>query len=303
MSPRAVWALVKQAFSDYLEDKAPRLAAALAYYALFALAPLLLVCIAVAGLAVGADRAQEAIAGQASGLLGQQGGEFVTSMVERAGEGKAGVLGAVFGTVALLFGAGGVFVQLQDALNTVWEVRARPGLSLLQRIRHRLSAYAIVMAVAFLLLVSLAVSAALAWLARWNDSLPGSDAIWFVVDAAMSLGILTLLFALMFKHVPDAKVRWNDVWIGASVTALLFVAGKYALGAYLGRPQATATFGAASALVVVAVWVYYCAQIVLLGAEFTQAYAFREGGGIRPDDDAVAVTPEARAQQGLGGAS
>lgn len=303
MTPRAVGQLVKQAFADYLEDKAPRLAAALAYYALFALAPLLLICIAVAGLVVGTDTARDAIAAQAQGLLGAQGGAFVASMVERAGQGKAGVLGAVFGTVALVFGAGGVFVQLQDALNTVWEVKPRPGLSWLQRIRHRLNAYAVVMAVAFLLLVSLAVSAALAWMSHWNDGLPGSDAIWFVADTAVSLAFLTLLFALMFKHVPDARIRWRDVWIGSAITSALFVAGKHLLGAYLGRPQATATFGAASALVVVAVWVYYCAQIVLLGAEFTQAYAYREGGGIRPDEDAVPATAEARAQQGLGGAS
>lgn len=299
MPLRTAWALVKQVVRDYFEDRAPRLAAALAYYALFALAPLLLISIAVAGLVVGAEDARDAIAAQARGMLGAEGGEFVTGMVERASEGRAGVLGAAFGTVALLFGAGGVFVQLQDSLNTVWEVKPRPGLSLLQRVRKRLSAYAIVMAVAFLLLVSLGVSAALARLATWNDGLPGHDAIWFVIDAAVSLAILTFLFALMFKRVPDAKVAWRDVWVGAAITATLFVAGKFALGAYLGRPQATATFGAASALVVVAIWVYYCAQIVLLGAEFTQAYARTRGRGIRPDKDAVAVTKDARAQQGM----
>ena len=299
MTPRAAWAVVKQAGRDYVEDKAPRLAAALAYYALFALAPLLLICIAVAGLAVGPERAQEAVAGQAEGLLGAEGGAFIAGMVERAADGKAGWLGALVGTIALVFGAGGVFVQLQDALNTVWEVKPRPGMPLMRRIRHRLSAYAIVMAVAFLLLVSLALSAVLAALSRWKDRLPGSDAVWFVVDLAVSLGVLTLLFALMFWRVPDAKVAWRDVWVGAAATALLFVLGKFALGAYLGRPQAMSAFGPASALVVVVAWVYYCAQIVLLGAEFTQAYARREGSGIRPDEDAVAVTDEARAQQGL----
>lgn len=299
MSPRALLALVKQAGRDYLEDKAPRLAAALAYYALFALAPLLLVIIAVAGLVFGTDDVKEAIAGQASGMMGEAGGEFITSMVDNAAQGKAGVVGAIFGTLALIFGAGGVFVQLQDSLNTVWEVKPKPGLPLMRRIRNRLSAYAIVMAVAFLLLISLALSAALASLSRWNDSLPGHDTIWMVVDLAVSLAVVTGLFALMFKHLPDAKVAWRDVWIGSAATAALFVVGKFALGFYLGRPQATATFGTASALVVVVIWVYYCAQIVLLGAEFTQAYAYREGSGIRPDDDAIAVTPEARAQQGM----
>lgn len=300
MTPRAAWNLARQALSDYMEDKAPRLAAALAYYSLMALAPLLLVCIAVAGLAVGFADAREAVAGQARSLLGEQGGGFIEGMMERAGGGRTGSLGAAVATVALLAGAGGVLVQLQDALNTVWEVKPKPRLPLLRRMRNRLSVYGVVMAVAFMLVVSLAVSAALASLAHWNDALPGHDALWFVVDTAVSLGVLTVLFALLFQHVPDARIAWKDVWVGAAVTAALFVAGKAVLGLYLGRPESTATFGSAGALVVVAVWVYYCAQIVLLGAEFTQAYAFREGSGIRPDEDAVAVTPEARAQQGLG---
>jgi membrane protein len=299
MTPRAAWKLVKQALSDYFEDKAPRLAAALAYYALFAIAPLLLVCIAIAGLVVGNDTARDAVSNQASSLLGAQGGDFVAGMMDRAGDGRSGTVGAIMGTLALLVGAGGVFVQLQDALNTVWEVKPKPHLPIAKRIVARLSAYAIVMTIAFLLLVSLVVSAGLTALAKWNDALPGSDAIWFVVDAVVSLVILSLLFALLFKHVPDAKVAWRDVWIGSAVTAVLFVVGKWVLGLYLGRPESTATFGGASALIVVALWIYYCSQIVLIGAEFTQAYAFREGSGIQPDEDAVAVTSEARAQQGM----
>ncbi len=299
MTPRAAWKLVKQALSDYFEDKAPRLAAALAYYALMALAPLLLVCIAVAGLVVGFADAREAIAGQATSLLGQQGGDFVEGMMERAGSGRTGVVAAAVATVALLAGAGGVLVQLQDALNTVWEVKPKRRLPLLRRIRNRLSVYGVVMGVAFMLLVSLAVSAALASLSRWNDSLPGHDALWFVVDTLVSLGVLTVLFALLFQHVPDADIAWKDVWVGAGVTAVLFAVGKAVLGLYLGRPESTATFGSAGALIVVAVWVYYCSQIVLIGAEFTQAYATREGSGIRPDEDAVPVTAESRAQQGL----
>ena len=299
MTPRDAWLLVKQALSDYFEDKAPRLAAALAYYALMALAPLLLVCIALAGLVVGADDARAAVSGQASSLLGRQGGDFIDGMMERAGDRRAGTLGAIVAAVALLAGAGGVLVQLQDALNTVWEVKPRPKLPLLRRIRKRLGIYGVVMGIAFMLLVSLAISAALASLSRWNDHLPGHDALWFVVDTAVSLAVFTLLFALLFQHVPDADVAWRDVWVGAGVTSVLFVAGKALLGLYLGRPESTATFGSAGALIVVAVWVYYCSQIVLVGAEFTQAYASREGSGIRPDEDAVAVTAEARAQQGL----
>lgn len=299
MSFRTVWGLLRQTGRDYLDDKVPRLAAALAYYALFALAPLMLVLIAVAGLVFGADTVREALAGQVGGLLGEGGAEFVDSMVDNAGSGKGGVAAALFGTVALLFGAGGVFVQLQDALNTVWEVKPKPGLSVLHRIHNRLSTYAFVMALAFLLLVSLAVSAAISSLSRWNDALTGPDWLWLVVDWLLSISVLTLLFAVLFKALPDAKVKWRDVWIGALVTAGLFALGKVLLGLYLGRPGATATFGAASALVLIVLWVYYCAQLVLLGAEFTQAYAHWRGHAIEPDEDAVAVTEEARAQQGL----
>ena len=300
MTPRAAWTLAKQALSDYFEDKAPRLAAALAYYALMALAPLLLVCIAVAGLVVGVEDARAGVAEQAISLLGRQGGDFVEGMMDRASDGKAGKLGAAVAAVALLAGTGGVLVQLQDALNTVWEVKPKPHLPILRRIRNRLSVYGIVVAVAFMLLVSLALSAALSSLSHWNDSLPGHDAVWLVVDALVSLAVLTLLFAMLFQHVPDADIAWKDVWVGAAVTSVLFVVGKSLLGLYLGRPESTATFGSAGALIVVAVWVYYCSQIVLIGAEFTQAYAYREGSGIHPDEDAVAVTQEARAQQGLG---
>ena len=296
---RSVGALLKQTGRDYLEDKVPRLAAALAYYALFALAPLLLILIAIGGLAFGADTVREAIATQAGGLIGAESAEFIDSMVENAGSGKGGVLAAAFGTIALIFGAGGVFVQLQDALNTVWEVKPKPGLPLIERVRNRLSTYAFVMAIAFLLLVSLAVSAAISSLSKWNDALNGPDALWLVVDWLVSLGVLTLVFAVLFKALPDAKVKWRDVWLGALVTAGLFAVGKVLLGLYLGRPGAAATFGAASALVLVVLWVYYCAQLVLLGAEFTQAYAHWRGRAIQPAEDAVAVTDEARAQQGL----
>lgn len=297
-SLRSAWELARQAGKDYMEDKGARLAAALAYYALFAIAPLLLVLIAVAGLVWGAEDVERALTGQASALVGAEGGEFIASMVERTGEGRSGLAGAALGTVILLFGATGVFVQLQDALNTVWEVKPRPDLSVWERIQRRVGTFGIVMAVAFLLLVSLAASAAVASLSRWNDALPGSDLLWGAMDAALSVAVLTLLFGLMFKAVPDAEVGWRGVAVGAFVTALLFSAGKLALGHYLGRPGAMDTFGAAGALIVVIVWVYYCAQLTLLGAEFTQAYA-RRHGGIHPDEDAVAVAEESRLQQGL----
>jgi membrane protein len=296
---RSVGSLLKQTGQDYLEDKVPRLAAALAYYALFALAPLLLILIAVAGLVFGADTVQQALSSQAGALLGEDGAEFIDGMVENAGTGKGGKAAAAFGTVALIFGAGGVFVQLQDALNTVWEVKPKPGLPILQRVRNRLTTYAFVMALAFLLLVSLAVSAALSSVSKWNDALAGPDTVWLVVDWIISGAVLTLVFAVLFKALPDAKVKWREVWIGALVTAILFSVGKVLLGLYLGRPGATSTFGAAGAMVLVVLWVYYCAQLVLLGAEFTQAYARSRGHTIEPDEDAVPMTDEARAQQGL----
>jgi membrane protein len=296
---RSAGSLVRQVVKDYFDDKAPRLAAALAYYALFAIAPLLLVVIAVGSLALGPDEVREVVQEQASAMFGAEAGAFVGDLVERVGQGRSGVVGAALGTALLLAAATGLFVQLQDALNTVWDVRLRRDVPLAAKLLRRVRAFVLVMGVAVLLLGSLAMSAALAWTQRRAGGLPGTDALWAVLDFALSFWVLTVVFALMFKVIPDAEVRWSDVWLGGAVTALLFVAGKLAIGFYLGQSDATATFGAASAVIVLILWVYYCAQLILLGAEVTQAIA-RRHGGVRPSKGATRVTTEARLRQGMG---
>jgi membrane protein len=293
--------LVKQTFADWSEDKAPRLAAALAYYTVFALAPLLLIAIAVAGLFFGREAASNQIGQQVSGLLGTTAGEAINGMVQAASEKQGtGIIASIIGIVTLLFAASGVFGELQDSLDTIWEVQPKPGLGMWGTIKKRFFSFGMVLGVGFLLLVSLVISAALGAVGAFvgGDQF-GQTLIWKTLNFVVSFGVTTVLFALMFKVLPDAKVQWGDVWIGALATAFLFTIGKAALGWYLGRPGTTSTYGAAGSFVALLLWVYYSAQILFIGAEFTQVYAKAYGSQIEPDADAVPVTEEARAQQGL----
>jgi len=293
--------LLKDTFSEWSEDKVPRLAAALAYYTAFALAPLLLIAIAVAGLVFGREAASNQIGQQLAGLLGPTAAESVNTMVEAAGANKGGgILASIIGVVTLLFAASGVFGELQDSLNTIWEVQPKPNQGLLATLKQRFFSFAMVLGVGFLLLVSLMLSAALGAL---GSVVAGDQAdqslIWKVVNFVVSFGVTTLLFALIYKVLPDVKIQWRDVWIGALVTALLFTLGKAAIGWYLGRPGTTSTYGAAGSFVALLLWVYYSAQILFFGAEFTQVYAKAYGSQIEPAANAVPMTEEARAQQGI----
>lgn len=296
-----ILSLLKETFSDWSEDKAPRLAAALAYYTVFALAPLLLIAIAVAGLFFGREAATNQIGQQVAGLLGPTAGEAINSMIQAASANKGtGIVASIIGVVTLLLAASGVFGELQDSLDTIWEVQPKPGLGIMATIKKRFFSFGMVLGVGFLLLVSLVISAALGALGTVvaGDQF-GETLIWKVLNFVVSFGVTTLLFALIFKVLPDVKVQWGDVWIGALATALLFTIGKALIGWYLGRPGTTSTYGAAGSFVALLLWVYYSAQILFLGAEFTQVYAREYGSKIQPDEDAVAVTEEARAQQGI----
>jgi membrane protein len=293
--------LMKETFSEWSEDKVPRLAAALAYYTAFALAPLLLIAIAVAGLVFGREAATNQIGEQLSGLLGPSAAESVNTMVAAAGANQGGgILASIIGVATLLFAASGVFGELQDALNTIWEVQPKPDQGLLATIKQRFFSFAMVLGVGFLLLVSLVLSAALSAL---GGVVAGDQAdqslIWKAINFVVSFGVTTLLFALIYKVLPDVKIQWRDVWIGALVTSLLFTLGKAAIGWYLGRPGTTSTYGAAGSFVALLLWVYYSAQILFFGAEFTQVYAKAYGSRIEPAENAVPVTEEARAQQGI----
>ena len=282
------WLLVKESVHEWSKDRCPRLGAALSYYTVFSLAPVLLVVIAVASLALGAEAAEGEIVQQFGGLLGHDAAKVVQDMLRSANRTGGGVLATVIGLATLLVGATGVMVELQGSLNTVWKVMPKPGQRISKLIKSRVLALALVIAIGFLLLVSLALSAALAALGSWtSDLLPE----WVVLAQTLQFGVSVLMiaafFALLFKVLPDAQVAFRDVWIGALVTSLLFHVGKFAIGLYLGQASVASSFGAAGSLAVLLVWVYYSAQIVLLGAEFTRAYANRFGSRVVPDSDAL----------------
>jgi len=295
----AAWALLKETFAAWSEDKVPRLGAALAYYTTFSLAPLLLIVVGVAALVFGEEAAQGRIVEQISGLVGEKGAEAIQAMLQSASEEtSSGVVAAIVGVVALLFGASGVFGELQDALNTIWGVKPKPGRAILGAIKDRFFSFAMVLAIAFLLLVSLVVTAALAAVGKFGSGLI-PEAFLQALNLAVSLGVVTLLFAMIFKILPDVRIAWRDVWIGAFATAVLFTVGKSLIGLYLGKSAVGSAFGAAGSLVIVLVWIYYSAQILFLGAEITQVHARHYGTGVVPAADAVLVTAEARREQGL----
>jgi membrane protein len=292
--------LFKTTFSEWSEDKAARLAAALAYYTVVALAPLLVIVIAIAGLAFGQEATQGQVVGQIASLVGQQSAEQIQGIIASASQPKSGTLATVAGIVTLLFGASGVFGQLQDGMNTIWEVTAKPGRGILGLIKDRFLSLTMVFGVGFLLLVSLALSAALAAVGKFlGELLPLPEVVMLILSFIVSFAVITLLFAMIFKVLPDVKIIWGDVWIGAAMTALLFTVGKILLGLYLGKSSVGSAYGAAGSIIVILIWVYYSAQILFFGAEFTQVYANRYGSHITPDEDAVPITEEARAEQGI----
>lgn len=268
--------LLKQAFADWRRDNAARLGAALSYYTLFSVAPLLIVAIAVAGLMFGREAAQGQIVSQLQGLVGEAGARAVETMIENSRRPEAGALATVVGLVTLLLGATGAFAELKSALNVVWDVKDE-GAGLAGLLRGRLWSFAMVLAVGFLLTVSLVLSAAVAAANGLFESAGISPSLVHALNAALSFAVITVPFALIFKFLPDTQVAWRDVWAGALLTSALFTVGKFAIGLYLGHSSLASTYGAAGSVVVLVVWVYYAAQIFFFGAELTQAYAHRHG--------------------------
>jgi membrane protein len=294
------WGLIKTTASDWDEDNASRLAAALAFYTLLSLAPMLIIAVSVAGLVFGAEAARGQVSQEISSLVGPEAGKAIEEIIAHADKPSSSILGTIIGLLVLLFSASGVFGELQASLNTIWEVTPRPGRGVMGLLRDRFFSFTMVLGVAFLLLVSLVVSAALAAFSHgFEHLLPGGKALWQALNLVLSLGVSTGLFALIYKVIPDARVGWRDVGIGAFFTALLFTVGKFAIGLYLGHSTVASAYGAAASVVVIAVWVFYSAQILFLGAEFTQVYAQHRGARIIPTANAVPVTSEARAQQGM----
>jgi len=294
-----VVALVKKTISEAGDDKIPRLAASLAYYTLLSLSPLLVLAVAVAGVVFGEEAARGQIAQQLQQVFGPEAGEAIQAMLAHAQQPGSGVLGTVVGLIVLLFGASGVFGELQDSLNTIWEVAPRPGRGILGMVKDRFLSFSMVLGVAFLLLVSLVVSAALAAVGNWMSDFAGVEWLWQGVNFVVSLGMIALLFALVFKVVPDVKLRWQDVWLGGLVTSALFSLGKFLIGLYVGKAGVASPYGAAGSLVVIVVWVFYSAHILFIGAEFTQVHTRARGASVQPKRGAIPVTEEARAQQGI----
>jgi len=285
------WSLVKQVASSWLDDYVPSMGAALAYYTMFSLAPLLLIVVSVAGIAFGEEAARGEIQAQLSKLMGDAGAGAVQDLlvsVHRPAEGSALTL---LGVLLLLVGATTVFGELQDALDRIWRVpadaRSKGWFAL---VRTRVLSFGMILAIGFLLMVSLVVSAMLASVERlWNPMFGDWVGMATATSAVISFLMVAAMFALIYRVMPRASVHWKDVWIGAMVTAALFVAGKYAIGLYIGRSGVTSGFGAAGSLVVVLIWVYYSAQIFLLGAEFTWVYANRFGSRRAAPDATVAA--------------
>ena len=289
--PKAAWELLKLTFGDWIDDNAFELSGALAFYTIFSIAPVLLIAVGVASFFLTPDTATDQIVGEMKKMIGAEGANAVRQVIDSSrGFGK-GLWAVSVGIVTLILGATAVFGELQSALNQIWDVKAKPDRGVIMSfVVDRVRSFSIAICVGFLLLVSLVISALISGLQNYmNTWLPGVPWVWHTANAVSSFLVIALLFAAIYKLLPDVLISWRDVWIGAAVTALLFTAGKYLTGIYLGRTATASAFGAAGSLVVLLFWVYYSALISFLGAEFTQVYARRYGPGIRPKKHAVRV--------------
>jgi len=279
LNPKSFLRLGIQAVKSWSDDYAPSMGAAISYYTVFSLAPLLVIVIAIAGAVFGREAVQGLISQEISGLVGPQGGEMVEGLIAAASDTDRGLIAGLISLVVLLVGATTVFAELQSALDRIWKVpESKKPSGVLGLLRARLLSFGLVLAVAFLLMTSLVASAVLAAFGQWAGGLlPGWEMLLHLLNTALSMALLTVLFAMIFKFMPSTQVRWRDVWTGAIVTAALFEIGKVLIGLYIGKSGMDETFQAAGAIVVLLAWVYYAAQIFLLGAEFTKAYADSHG--------------------------
>jgi len=296
--------LLKRTYQGWKEDKASRLSAALAYYTIFSLAPMLLIIIAVTGFFFGQrEIVQTQVMNQIEGLVGAEGEAFVADLLTSASNPAKGIVATIVGIITLLFGALGVFNELHNALNTIWEVKEEETKGFVESIKKvifsRLLSFSMILGIGFLLLVSLVISAALSAVQETiGNAIPMSEILLQLVNLVISIAVITVLFALIFKFLPDAEIAWRDVWLGAFVTAVLFSLGKFLIGIYLVNSSVTTSFGAAGSLVLLLLWIYYSAQILLFGAEFTEVYANQFGSKIVPEGEEVASQVTAASQPG-----
>ena len=276
MKARELWYIFKCSLSGWWNDNVPRLGASLAYYTLFAMAPILVIAIAIAGFFFGPEAVRGEVVTQMRGLVGETGAQAVQTMLENAATRGDSTVATIVGLVTFFLGSTGAFLELQTALNAIWRVKPKPNAGIRDMLFQRLISFGLVVGVGFVLLVSLVISAGLAALDRYvGHAFPALAVAWTAINVLVSLGVVTLLFAMIYQFLPDVKLRLRDVWLGALVTAGLFSIGKNLIGLYLGTSAIGSSYGAAGSVVVLLVWVYYSAQVVLLGAEFTKAYVQR----------------------------
>lgn len=294
---KGVWNFLKTTVEQWLEEGPFQLAAALAYYTLFSLAPLLIILTGIVGMFAGESKAESYIFSAVAGLVGGQSARAVQEMMENANRDGGGLFATLVGIALVLFGAGGVVGQLQSSLNTIWGVKTKTQRGLWPIIRARFLSYAMLLGIGFLLLVSLVVTTVLSAVSAYFGSLlPGIAFFWPILDLVISFGFVTALFALIYKVLPDVRIAWKDVWVGAALTAFFFSVGKVLIGYYLGKRAVAASYGAAGSLVTVLLWVYYSALIFFFGAEVTRVYATRFGGGLQPTQIA-ATTGDGREKE------
>jgi membrane protein len=272
----AAWSVLKAALSGWLNDRCLSMGAAISYFAVFSLAPMLILAIAIAGFLFGPEAAQGAIVGQLRGLMGREGAAAIQAMIESAADIESGLVATAVGVATLIFAASGAFAEIQEALNIIWKVKSRRRSLVGGLLRQRLRSLSLVAIVGFLLMASLVVSAALAAFDDYlHGLLPGFELILQALNLVVSFAVITVLFAMVFKVLPDVDIAWGDVWLGAAVTAFLFSIAKFLISLYIGSSEVTSSYGAAGALVIVLLWIYYSSLILLFGAEITYAYARR----------------------------
>lgn len=298
---KKIWEFIVAVFDKWIEDKAPKLGAALSFYTIFSLAPLLIIIISVAGFIFGPDAARGELVGQIKDLVGTEGAQVVQTTLKNTNDPESGIIAIAISFITLVIGSTVVFVELQESLDMIWRVKPIAGKSIIKGLLFdRAQSFALVLASGFLLLVSLLVSAGLSAVNNFVNEKFLAVPIYIldIANLIISLGVIFLLFAMLFKVLPDVNIGWKDVWVGALVTAVLFVLGKYLIGLYIGSSSLGSTYGAAGSLVIFLIWIYYSAQILFLGVEFTYIYTIRYGSGIQPAKKFVLYEVNAITQDG-----
>ena len=291
--------LVRETFNEWNNDNAAQLAAAIAYYTIFSIPPLLIIALAIAGYFFNADTAQNQLIAQLGGIIGPQTADFVKSLLVNSTPSSNSLIASTISIVVLLAGASGIFLQIQNALNTIWGVPKKQTRRIWLTIKNRMLSFLMVLAIGFLLLFFLILNTIISgWIGYLNGS-SQNTLLPQVINFLFLFLIMTLFIAMIYRLVPDKEITWTDVWLGAAVTALLFLLGRYAIGFYLTISRSGSTFGAAGSLIVLLIWIYYSAQIFLLGAEFTQVYAKKFGSHKRPESVSISEAEKAPAPQSL----